>query len=272
MESLVWLFLPVFVAGGSALLSYYMMQARMEVSLAKERETLAEARAVIDSHKSALEQKVKAVREETRRTTMEEMMKDFHIEERSYMRDSAKGDSSRKTMVMQERMFFRNIPLSNWTEREMVVEEHNVAEPLPRSEPAAILFPLPVQTADGRLAISKQIGGAQEYAAERANAAGRSHGNSEQDQPEGKFLPHPKYAAQREIASALAIAGQDGPYSLPNPQSLAALQSAIGNSLQPNGLHVVKSQDNGVSASHQPEIDTDEDAETPTVTAAFGAQ
>ncbi len=43
MDAFLWMFLPVFVAGGSALLSYYIMQAKMEVALAKERESLAEA-------------------------------------------------------------------------------------------------------------------------------------------------------------------------------------------------------------------------------------
>jgi hypothetical protein len=32
MEAFLWMFLPVFVAGGSALLSFYIMQARMEVA------------------------------------------------------------------------------------------------------------------------------------------------------------------------------------------------------------------------------------------------
>jgi hypothetical protein len=30
---------------------------------------------------------------------------------------------SRKALVLQERLFFRSIPLSNWVEHEMVVEE-----------------------------------------------------------------------------------------------------------------------------------------------------
>jgi hypothetical protein len=30
---------------------------------------------------------------------------------------------NRKSLVLQERIFFRNIPLSNWVEHEMVVEE-----------------------------------------------------------------------------------------------------------------------------------------------------
>ena len=57
MEAFLWLFLPVFVAGGSALLSYFVMQARMEVALAKERESLAEAHAMISSHKVTLDER-----------------------------------------------------------------------------------------------------------------------------------------------------------------------------------------------------------------------
>ena len=47
MDAFLWMFLPVFVAGGSALLSFCIMQAKMEVALAKERESLAEARATM---------------------------------------------------------------------------------------------------------------------------------------------------------------------------------------------------------------------------------
>ena len=45
MDALLWIMLPLLVAGGSALLSYYIMQSRLEVAVAKEREVLAEARA-----------------------------------------------------------------------------------------------------------------------------------------------------------------------------------------------------------------------------------
>ena len=52
LDALLWLFLPVFVAGGSALLSFYIMQAKMEVALAKEREAgdHDEARRQCDIH------------------------------------------------------------------------------------------------------------------------------------------------------------------------------------------------------------------------------
>jgi hypothetical protein len=125
MEAFLWMFLPVFVAGGSALLSYYITQARMEVALAKERETLAEARALLSSHKTTLEERVKATEEACKRQAMDEFMRDIRVEERSYVKESKSLNAARKTMVMQERVFFRNIPLSNWIEREMVVEENS---------------------------------------------------------------------------------------------------------------------------------------------------
>src|SRR5713101_6283363 len=129
MDAFLWMFLPVFVAGGSALLSYYIMQARMEVALSKERESLAEARATITSQKITMEERIKATEEASKRLALDEFMQDFRVEERSYARESRSLNSSRKSMIMQERLFFRNIPLSNWIEREMVVEEgHDLDE------------------------------------------------------------------------------------------------------------------------------------------------
>src|SRR6266403_163877 len=122
-EAFLWMFLPVFVAGGSALLSFYIMQARMEVALSKERESLAEARATITSQKVTMEERIKATEEATKRHALDEFMQDFRVEERSYARESKSLNASRKSMVMQERLFFRNIPLSNWIEHEMLVEE-----------------------------------------------------------------------------------------------------------------------------------------------------
>jgi hypothetical protein len=122
MEAFLWLFLPVFVAGGSALLSYFVMQARMEVALAKERESLAEARAMISSHKVTLDERVKATEETAKRQALDEFMHEIRVEERSYVRESRTAKTSKKIMVMQERIYFRNIPLSNWIDREMVIE------------------------------------------------------------------------------------------------------------------------------------------------------
>src|SRR5579864_3378893 len=161
MEAFLWMFLPVFVAGGSALLSFYIMQARMEVALAKERESLAEARATITSQKVTMEERIKATEESTKRIAMDEFMQDFRVEERSYARESKSLTASRKTMVMQERLFFRNIPLSNWIEHEMIVEEGTDLDQLPKESVFATstitttTIAPPAAPTEDRLSISK---------------------------------------------------------------------------------------------------------------------
>jgi hypothetical protein len=132
MDAFLWMFLPVFVAGGSALLSFYIMQAKMEVALAKERESLAEARATISSQKVTMEERIKATEESSKRIALDEFMQDFRVEERSYVRETKSLSASKRSMVMQERLFFRNIPLSNWIEHEMIVEEGRDLDQLPK--------------------------------------------------------------------------------------------------------------------------------------------
>jgi hypothetical protein len=153
MDAFLWMFLPVFVAGGSALLSFCIMQAKMEVALAKERESLAEARATISSQKVTLEERIKATEEATKRRALDEFMQDFRVEERSYVRESKSLSASRKSMVMQERLFFRNIPLSNWIEREMVVEEGLDLDQIPKES----VFSTGTLAGEGRLPISKLL-------------------------------------------------------------------------------------------------------------------
>src|ERR1700685_42350 len=123
IDALLWVLRPVFIAAGSALLSFYMMQARMEVAISKEREVLAEARAEIRTQKTTMEERVKATEQEARRRALDEFMQDFRVEERHYFRENKSVTARQKSMILQERLYFRNIPLSSWVEHEMVVEE-----------------------------------------------------------------------------------------------------------------------------------------------------
>ena len=123
LDALLWILLPVVIAAGSALLSFYIMQARMEVAIAKEREVLAEARAEVRTAKNTMEERVKATEQEARRRALDEFMQDFRVEERHYFRENKSAEARQKSMILQERLFFRNIPLSSWVEHEMVVEE-----------------------------------------------------------------------------------------------------------------------------------------------------
>jgi hypothetical protein len=123
MTAMLWILLPLFIAAGSALLSFYIMQAKLEVAVAKERESLAEAHAIIRNQELMIVEKVKSAEESTMRRSFDQFLADFRVEERHYMRENKSMFMNRKALVLQERLFFRNIPLSNWVEHEMVVEE-----------------------------------------------------------------------------------------------------------------------------------------------------
>jgi hypothetical protein len=155
LDALLWLFLPVFVAGGSALLSFYIMQAKLEVAISKERESLAEARATISSQKITMEERIRATEESVKRAALDEFLKDFRVDERSYVRETKSLASAKRSMVMQERLFFRNIPLSNWVEHEMVVEEGSDLNRL--QERASIFTAATLPAGEGRLPISKLL-------------------------------------------------------------------------------------------------------------------
>ena len=67
MDAILWIVLPVLVAAGSAILSFYIMQSRMEVAIAKERETLAEANAKIKSLETSFPDKIRLAEETAQR-------------------------------------------------------------------------------------------------------------------------------------------------------------------------------------------------------------
>lgn len=130
MDALIWMFLPVFVAAGSALLSFYIMQARMEVAVAKERESMAQVRATLSSQQQVMEDRIRATEEAAQRKALDTFLADIRIEERHYARESKSLFVNKKSMVLQERLYFRNIPLSNWIEHEMTIEEGGDMEKL----------------------------------------------------------------------------------------------------------------------------------------------
>lgn len=123
LDGMLWVLLPLFIAAGSALLAYFVMHARMEVALAREREVLAAAQAEIRTQKSTMEERVRATEAESRRRALDDFMQDFRVEERHYFREKNLENAKSKSMVLQERLYFRNIPLSSWVEHEMLVDE-----------------------------------------------------------------------------------------------------------------------------------------------------
>ncbi|MFN7545371.1 MAG: hypothetical protein ACK5TN_21540 [Acidobacteriota bacterium] len=155
MDALLWLFMPLIIAVGSGLMAYLIMQSKLEVAVARERETTAEARAVAVTNEKTLEETVKATEERVRRQAFDEFLADFRVEERQYTRESKSLFLNRKSVVVQERLFFRNIPLSNWVEHEMVIEDGGDIQKLAR---ACSVFS--AGGIGGNAAEAPQIGGA----------------------------------------------------------------------------------------------------------------
>jgi hypothetical protein len=123
MNPVWWVLWSAICSIGTGLLVYFVMQSHMELALSKQREELAAAKATLIAQKEELENSLRSVEETTRRRAMDEFLADIRIEERHYTREHKVLFVSRKVLVRQERIFFRNIPLSNWIENEMPIEE-----------------------------------------------------------------------------------------------------------------------------------------------------
>jgi len=113
----------LFCVAASAGLMYFVMQSHTELRLAKQREELAGAQATLVAKKEALEASIKHAEDSIRSRAMDDFLADIRIEERHYTREHKVLFMRRKLLVRQERIFFRNIPLSNWVEHEMPLEE-----------------------------------------------------------------------------------------------------------------------------------------------------
>jgi hypothetical protein len=148
MTYVLWVVLPIFVSLGCGALAYYVMKARMEAAIAGERAALAEARARLEGQTKTLAETIRATEEAAKRKALDEFLGDLRVEERHYLREQKALFLTKKSLVLQERIFFRNIPLSSWVEHEMPVEEGADVEKLARTlavfTPDALLSPGPV--------------------------------------------------------------------------------------------------------------------------------
>ena len=153
-----WMFLPLIVAAGSGLLAAFIMQARMEVALARQREGLVETRALLAAQRRATEERVRAAEEAARRKALEEFMADIRIEERHYVRESKSLFVNQRFLVLQERVYFRNIPLTDWVEREFAVAEGSWGKALPEAR-ARQAGDVPARQPAGLLSHHQHAGG-----------------------------------------------------------------------------------------------------------------
>jgi len=134
MDTLLWILLPGFVAVASGVLAWFVMQARMDVALANQRLALAETRGAMAAEnaaaKASFQSAVRAAEESARRVAFDNFLEEINVERRHYTRESRQLTQNRKSLVLQERLFFRNLPLSDWIEHEITLEEGTDVEAL----------------------------------------------------------------------------------------------------------------------------------------------
>jgi hypothetical protein len=124
---MLWILLPGFVAIASALLAWFVTQSRMDVKLAEQRETIAETRGALKAEREAMDvslrSAVKAAEESAKRQAFDLFLGELKVEQRHYTRENRMLMNSRRSLVLQERMYFKNIPLSDWIEHEIVLDD-----------------------------------------------------------------------------------------------------------------------------------------------------
>jgi hypothetical protein len=123
MSAIMFVSWSLFCVAFTAGLVYFIMHSQMELRLAKQREEMAALQATLVAKKEALQESLKSAEDSVRRKAMDEFLADIRVEERHYTREHKVLFMTRKMLVRQERIFFRNIPLSNWVEQEMPIEE-----------------------------------------------------------------------------------------------------------------------------------------------------
>src|SRR5271157_3756407 len=127
MEAVVWIGVPAFAAVVSGVLAWFIMQSRMEVKLAEARERIASDKGAIQAEREAMEAQLqtamRAAQERAHREALDTFLGEMKVEQRHYTRENRRLAQPRKSLVLQERMYFRNIPLSDWIEHEIVVTD-----------------------------------------------------------------------------------------------------------------------------------------------------
>ena len=124
MEAVLVIGLPVLSAVASIILAWFVMQSRMEVKLAEARERIAAEKGAIQAEREAMEAQLqtamRAAQERAHREALDSFLGEMKVEQRHYTRENRRLAQPRKSLVLQERMYFRNIPLSDWIEHEIV--------------------------------------------------------------------------------------------------------------------------------------------------------
>lgn len=130
LDELLWIILPFFVAIGTSMLVWMLMEARMGTALAKERAAAAEARSRLDTCERGFAEKTRAIEENAKRQAFDEFYREIRVEERRYLRKNQAGLGG-DVLIVQERISFRGLPLTPWTNHVIEAGSGEEIEQLP---------------------------------------------------------------------------------------------------------------------------------------------
>jgi hypothetical protein len=133
MHLLSWISLAIVVSAIVAVPALIGMRTRMTAALERERRAYADALEAHERERQAVEDRIRAAEERARRAALGEFIRDLRVEERSRIRQSTSMFSARRVIVHEERLCFRDQPLSNWVEQEVVVDEGIENAPKPQA-------------------------------------------------------------------------------------------------------------------------------------------
>ncbi len=130
MELALWLGLPALVAVGAAYLVFLLMQARIHVLTANYQAMVANAGTA------------------ERRPGVDELLADLRFERHRFLRRLPDRDGYQTSVILQERIYFRNIPLTGWMEEELPLGEGEpLADEVCRLPRIPLAAPPPVEIA-----------------------------------------------------------------------------------------------------------------------------
>src|SRR5579864_8167713 len=104
--------MPGLVALGAAYLFWLLMQARIQVLTANFQAAVAKVESFAD-----------------RRPAVDELLAELRFERHRFLRRIPSPDGYESCVITQERLFFRNIPLTGWMEEELPLGEGELLAP-----------------------------------------------------------------------------------------------------------------------------------------------
>ena len=104
-ELVFWIILPALVALGAAYLVWLLMQARIQVLAAHYQTAVAKVEGDYSS----------------RRPSADELLAELRIERRRFLRRTPGPKGLETTLITQERLYLRNIPLTSWMQEELAL-------------------------------------------------------------------------------------------------------------------------------------------------------